>query len=169
MYMLQIANYFLESGERSEACFLQDPSWTLGQLGILGMDSFKLYLSVCPSQLGEQRVCTGRINRATYAASSASSLCFVSTMWLWRQSHWLHCHVTNFQLWVHWEQRHCVRGEGESVGNALEVESDVILSHPIPLCARVKGVTSVLEPWDANSSCGDRANSLSFGLISTKL
>ena len=46
VYMLEVANYSLESGERTEACFLQDPSQTLRQQGILGMLSFKLYLSV---------------------------------------------------------------------------------------------------------------------------
>lgn len=46
MYMLEIADYSLESGERMETCFLQDPSQTLRQQGILGMLPFKLYLSV---------------------------------------------------------------------------------------------------------------------------
>ena len=46
VYRLEIANYFLESGERMEVCFLPNCSQTLRQWGYLGMVSFKLFLSL---------------------------------------------------------------------------------------------------------------------------
>ena len=46
MRRLEIANYFLESGERMEVCFLPNYSQTLRQWGYLGMVSFKLFLSL---------------------------------------------------------------------------------------------------------------------------
>lgn len=124
---------------------------------------------VCENQLVQQPIIIEvTSSRITCDVSNLGSLCSSSAMWLWRQYHWLDCHVTKSQPQVYSEWWHCVRGKNVGVEKAFKVDSTSYSLTQSPLCARVKGVTSVLEPWDANSSYGDRANSLGLGLISTK-